>query len=125
MIASLPPISATTRLIQSCPFGTFAASALMWRPTSFEPVKEMKRMRGCVISGSPTSPPPPLTKLTTPGGMPASSSSAKKRYAIHGESDDGLRTMQLPVTAPAEVMPAMIASGKFHGGITAPTPSGM
>ncbi len=38
MMASLPPISATTRLIQICPSFTFAARSLMRRPTSFEPV---------------------------------------------------------------------------------------
>src|SRR5947209_5739701 len=74
--------------------------------------------------GSPTSAPEPLRKLTTPGGIPASSSSAKNRHAIHGASDDGFRMMQLPVTTPADVMPAMMASGKFHGGMTPPTPSG-
>jgi hypothetical protein len=31
----------------------------------------------------------------------------------------------LPVTMLAEVMPVRMALGKFHGGITAPTPSGM
>ena len=39
-----------------------------------------------------------------------------------GESLDGLRTTVLPVTMAAAVMPAMMANGKFHGGITAPTP---
>ena len=29
------------------------------------------------------------------------------------------------VTAAAVVIPAMMASGKFHGGMTVPTPSGM
>ena len=125
MIASLPPISATTRLIQICPLRGFAASSLMCSPTSFDPVKEMKRMRGCCTSGSPTSPPDPLTKFATPAGMPASSSSAINRYAINGASDDGFRITVLPVTIAAEVIPAMIASGKFHGGITAPAPRGM
>ncbi len=31
----------------------------------------------------------------------------------------------LPLTIEASVMPAIMAQGKFHGGITAPTPSGM
>jgi hypothetical protein len=29
------------------------------------------------------------------------------------------------VTMEAAVIPAMMAKGKFHGGMTAPTPSGM
>src|ERR1041385_133494 len=44
--------------------------------------------------------------------------------AIAGASDDGFKTTVLPVTTEAAVMPAMIAHGKFQGGITAPTPSG-
>ena len=42
-----------------------------------------------------------------------------------GESLDGFSTTVLPQTTDATVMPHMIASGKFHGGITAPTPSAM
>ncbi len=42
-----------------------------------------------------------------------------------GVSLDGLMIAVLPVTSAATVMPARIASGKFHGGITMPTPSGM
>ena len=42
-----------------------------------------------------------------------------------GESDEGFNTTVLPVTTAAIVMPAMIASGKFQGGMIAPTPSGM
>ena len=37
----------------------------------------------------------------------------------------GLRTTVLPVTMVAAVMPVMMACGKFHGGMTTPTPSGM
>ena len=42
-----------------------------------------------------------------------------------GESLDGFRTTVLPLTIEATVIPAMMAQAKFHGGITAPTPSGM
>ena len=48
----------------------------------------------------------------------------KNCQAIAGESLDGLSTTVLPVTIAAVVMPTQIASGKFHGGMTAPTPSG-
>ena len=41
-----------------------------------------------------------------------------------GASGLGLRTTVLPVTIAAQVMPAMMARGKFQGGMTAPTPSG-
>ena len=57
--------------------------------------------------------------------MPASSSSSKNFAAMVGESLDGFRMTVLPLTIEASVMPAMMAQGKFHGGITAPTPKGM
>jgi len=43
---SLPPISATTRLIQICPGAHREANSVMCKPTSLEPVKEMKRILG-------------------------------------------------------------------------------
>src|SRR5262249_61189898 len=73
---------------------------------------------------SPTTPPSPVTKLRTPGGSPTSSRSATNCHAIPGVSLAGFSTTVFPVTIAADVMPARIASGKFHGGITAPTPSG-
>ena len=42
-----------------------------------------------------------------------------------GESLEGFRITVLPLTIEASVIPAMMAQGKFHGGITAPTPRGM
>ena len=57
--------------------------------------------------------------------MPASSSNSTNFAAIVGESLDGFKITVFPATIEARVMPAMIAAGKFHGGITAPTPSGM
>ena len=69
--------------------------------------------------------PEPGQKLTTPSGMPASSRTSTKRAAMVGASLDGLRITVFPVTMAAAVMPAMMAKGKFHGGMTAPTPSGM
>ena len=40
-------------------------------------------------------------------------------------STEGLRMTVLPVTMAAAVMPAMMARGKFQGGMTAQTPRGM
>ena len=45
--------------------------------------------------------------------------------AIVGASTEGFRITVFPQTIAAAVIPAIIAKGKFHGGITAPTPSGM
>ena len=41
-----------------------------------------------------------------------------------GESLDGFNTIVFPVTMEAVDIPTNIASGKFQGGITIPTPSG-
>jgi hypothetical protein len=69
--------------------------------------------------------PDPVRKLTTPAGKPMSSSIRINWKAIAGEVLAGLSTTVLPVTKEALVIPVMMAAGKFHGGMTAPTPSGM
>jgi hypothetical protein len=97
----------------------------MSRPTALEPVKAMKRVLGCSTMALPKVAPEPGQKLTTPSGMPASSSTSTNLAAMVGASLEGLRMTVLPVTMEAAVMPAMMAKGKFHGGMTAPTPSGM
>src|SRR5579862_1723317 len=97
----------------------------MSNPTSREPVNAMYRVLGCDTTACPNVLPDPGQKFTTPSGIPASSSNSTNLAAIVGESLDGLRTTVLPATIEASVTPAMIAHGKFHGGITAPTPSGM
>src|SRR5688572_27110940 len=84
----------------------------------------MNRVFGLVVIASPVGA-PPVTKFTTPFGRPTSSSISTNFAAIVGESDDGFSTTVLPVTTAAIVIPDMIASGKFHGGMIAPTPSGM
>src|SRR4051812_37112433 len=97
----------------------------MSSPTSFDPVNAMKRVFGCSTTALPKLAPDPGQKFTTPSGMPASINTSTNRAAIVGESDDGFRMTVLPQTIAADVMPAMMAQGKFHGGITAPTPRGM
>ena len=74
---------------------------------------------------SPNVAPDPGQKFTTPSGMPHSSSSSTNFAAMVGESLDGFRMTVLPQTIEARVIPAMMAQGKFHGGMTAPTPSGI
>ncbi len=92
-------------------------------PTSREPVNEMNLVLGWATRKSPISPPLPGRKLTTPAGMPASSSSSTARAATIGVKLAGFRMAVLPVTMAAAVMPRVIASGKFQGGITMPTPN--
>src|SRR5688572_3070290 len=96
----------------------------MCKPTCFEPVKEMNRVFGLVVIASPVAE-LPVTKFTTPGGRPTSSTISINFAAIVGESDDGLSTTVFPVTTAAIDIPDMMASGKFQGGMIAPTPSGM
>ena len=64
-------------------------------------------------------------KFTTPGGTPTSAKRSTNQAAMIAASLDGLRTTVFPETIAAAVMPIMIAPAKFHGGITAPTPSGI
>src|ERR1039457_4110391 len=97
----------------------------MCNPTSREPVNAMYRIFECATNASPKLAPPPGQKFTTPSGMPHSSSSSTNFAAIVGESLEGFNTTVLPDTIDATVIPDMIAQAKFHGGITAPTPSGM
>ena len=56
--------------------------------------------------------------------MPASSSTLTKLTADSGVSDDGLNTTVLPHTSAGMIFHDGIAIGKFHGVITAQTPSG-
>src|SRR5579863_8387509 len=97
----------------------------MSSPTAFDPVKAINRVLGCWTTALPNVAPDPGQKFTTPPGIPASSRTSTNFAAMVGESLEGLRITVLPVTIDAAVIPAMMANGKFHGGITAPTPSGI
>src|SRR5215831_8907069 len=124
-IESLPPISSTVRLIQIWPLAVLAARSLISSPTSLEPVNAIYRVLGCSTTPLPNEDPEPGQKFTTPAGSPASSMASKNFAAIVGESLEGFRITVLPQTMLAAVMPSAIALGKFHGEITAPTPSAM
>ena len=50
---------------------------------------------------------------------------SKNNFPIIGVSLEGLSTTVFPATNAAEVIPTRIAKGKFQGGITAKTPSGI
>ncbi len=123
-MASLPPISATTRLSQSWPFVDLRRrGSLMRRPTSREPVK-----------------------ATEAGARMGDEDSRRSRRPHPGESPRRRQTRLVQQTRtcardgrrrPARLEDdgvagddgrgghaARIASGKFHGGITTPTPRG-
>ena len=96
----------------------------MRSPTSRDPVKEMNRVFGCDTSTSPIAAPLPVRKQKRFAGKPGFSSASANIAAMVGVSLEGLITTVLPVTSAATVMPQRMASAKFHGGITTPTPSG-
>ena len=75
-------------------------------------------------TASPKLAPAPGQKFTTPSGSPTSSSSSMNFAAMVGESLDGFRITVLPLTMDATVMPAIMAQGKFQGGILRPRPAG-
>ena len=124
-IASLPPISANTRLIQIWPLRGFAASSLIRNPTARDPVNDTKRVFGCSSNRSPMTAPLPTHKLNDFAGKPASANTSANFAAIVGVSLDGLMMIVLPATNAATLIPARIASGKFQGGMMMPAPSGM
>src|SRR5262245_35481518 len=117
MTTFLPPISRWTFLNDG------ADRSATLRPTSVEPVNDTTRTSSLASMASPTSL-PPVTRLTTPGGTPASSRIRTKFTADNGVSVAGLKTTVFPHTSAGAIFHDGIAIGKFHGVMTAQTPSG-
>ncbi len=88
-------------------------------------MKLTNRVLGFSTSASPINPPGPVIKFKTPSGKFIFFINSKNFHAISGESLDGFITTVFPVTIADEVIPTKIARGKFQGGITTPTPSGI
>ena len=118
MMTFLPPISRWTFLNDGAPRSDTV------RPTSVDPVNETTRTSALPIRALPTSPPPPVTRFTTPGGTPASARILTKFSADNGVRVAGLKTTVLPQTSAGMIFHEGMAIGKFHGVITAQTPSG-
>src|SRR5437899_8452639 len=118
MMTFLPPISRWTFL------NVGAAFSATVRPTSVEPVNDTTRTFSSTVSAVPTASPPPVTRLTTPRGTPASSRILTKLSAERGVRVAGLNTTVLPQTSADVIFQEGIAIGKFHGVITAQTPTG-
>ena len=59
-----------------------------------------------------------------PSGKPANSASFAMANAVSGVSSAGLTTTVQPAAMAGEIFLANIANGKFHGVITATTPTG-
>ena len=62
--------------------------------------------------------------LRTPGGTPASSARCTSASEVSGVSSAGLATTVQPAASAGAILRAIIAAGKFHGVITATTPTG-
>ena len=119
----LPPISATTRLRWRPPTGTSAAVRRMSSPTGPLPVNAIVWTSRWRTSAAPTSPSPGRSASAS-GGTPASRSAWTTIRPQPGDCSAGLSTTVLPVASPAATIPVGIATGKFHGEITATTPRG-
>ena len=118
MLADLPPSSSVTRLIVA------AADAAIRAPTSVDPVNATFATSGCSTSRAPAVEPGPATMLTTPSGIPASSAIFSNSSAVSGVSSAGLRTTVFPAASAGAIFHDAMFSGKFHGVISATTPSG-
>ena len=102
-----------------------------WRisnePTAVEPVKLILRTSGWVVSTRPisgASSAAPVTTLNTPGGRPARTPSAHTASADSGVCSAGLSTTVFPAASAGAAFLVTMATGKFHGVMHAPTPSG-
>ena len=80
-------------------------------------------MPGACTSAAPVSP-APCTTLTRPGGAPASAKTRATHSPESGVSSDGFSTTALPAATAAAAWLSGIENGKFHGVMTATTPSG-
>ena len=59
---------------------------------------------------------------TRPARAPAATSASASRHATAGVCSAGFRITGLPAASAATVIPHGMASGKFHGAMTAVTP---
>lgn len=94
-------------------------------PTGVDPVKLTTRGVGWVTIASPMSEPEPTTTDSSPSGSPASSKiRASSRPPVTGVSPAGLSTTALPTAKAGATERFDSCIGKFHGEITATTPTG-
>jgi len=92
-------------------------------PTSREPVKASAATSGWAASSDPKLAPSPGSNCATAGGNPASSKISCSLQALICDALAGFMMTGLPHTSAAALMPERMASGKFHGAMTAVGPS--
>ncbi|MNS80774.1 hypothetical protein D3C72_1144680 [compost metagenome] len=98
------------------------AAVAILRPVATLPVKLTASTPSS--SARPAAAPSPLTRLATPPGKPARSRILNSSQAAPGVCSDGLSTNVLPKAKAGAIFQAGIAIGKFHGVISATTPTG-
>ena len=112
----LPPSS-------SCSRWPRREAAWILRPTAVEPVNVTASTLVSATRWAPAS--KPWTTLRTPGGRPASTKASARRAPINGVIGDGLNTTAFPAASAGPILRLARFSGKFHGVITATTPTGI
>ena len=95
----------------------------MARPTGTDPVKVTAATSGSATSACPAAPSPSTSSSTPSGRPPAANASASACDKI-GVSPLGFQTTALPQSSAGAIFQAGICTGKFHGVITATTPTG-
>ena len=116
--ADLPPSSSDTRVMFR------AASAMIADPISVEPVNPTLDTLLSVTSALPTLDPGPGRTDIVPSGNPAAVRISASRSNESGVSDAGFTTIAFPHARAGEIFHVAITRGKFHGVMSAQTPTG-
>ena len=85
------------------------------RPTSGEPVKDMRQRFGFCERAAPVTSPTPGMTLITPSGMPISLAKCATYRVESGVSSAGLTTQVLPAAMAGPMPQPQSRNGKFHG----------
>ena len=118
--AFLPPSSKDSAFTES------AALLMIADPVADSPVKAMAFTSGWLTSASPADfGPKPCTRLNTPAGTPTSCITSASSAAEEGVSSEGLATTAFPHASAGATFQVMSRNGRFHGAMTATTPTGL
>src|SRR5450830_1384051 len=101
-----------------------AAEAATRAPTAEDPVKLTARTRSSHRSAEPITAPEPRSTLKTPGGIPAADAVSASSVATYEDASAGLSTTVFPNAIAGAAFQSGIATGKFHGVMSATAPSG-
>src|SRR5439155_26310186 len=93
-------------------------------PTGPDPVKLTAVTAGSRNKSGPTTVPDPSTTLKTPAGRRAAAAVSPSSVAMWDDASAGLSTTVLPNARAGAAFQSGIASGKFHGVMSATTPTG-